>query len=200
MTLNTQGYFNALRSYLNMNYYAVTQSTDKIILKEKIFVQGSLKLKEIKVLLKLKGDVFAIKLDKLNKKGNLEPLFHFLDDNGKPWSKRCDFVLFQFQRKINVYCIEFKYKTLPIEGIINQLDASSAWCQSLHSTIKNYTNKYKKLHLTKYVFSCHPDPGKYLDDSGKYLLRDHSIRHYLYNEVNGLNIEDLENSNVDEIK
>lgn len=201
MALNLQGYFNSLRSYLNMAYYAVKPTNGAIVLKEKIFLPDSTKKKEIKVSLPFKGDVFAIKLDKKNKKGNCAPLFHFLDDTGKPWSKRCDFVAFQhYKRKIQVYCIEFKYQTLPVQSIINQLNASVAWCESLHSTIKNYTTKKRKLNLTKFVFSYHPDPDKYLDDDGKYLQRDHSIRHYLYDDVNGTNLEDLENSNVEEIR
>lgn len=201
MALNSQGYFNSLRSYLNMAYYAVNQANDAIVLKEKIYVPGSTKKKEIKVSLSFKGEAFGIKLDKKNDKGNSYPLFHFLDDNGKPWSKRCDFVIFQhYNRKIQVYCIEFKYETLSVESIINQLNASVCWCQSLHSTIKNYTTKKKKLNLTKFVFSFHPDPDKYLDDAGKYLQRDYSIRHYSYDDVNGMNLEDLENSNVEEIR
>ena len=184
-----------------MAYYAVSQTNDAMVLKEKIYLPGSTQKAEIKVSLPFKGEGFAIKLDKKNKKGNSDPLFHFLNDNGKPWSKRCDFVVFQhYNRQIQVYCIEFKYQTLPVESVINQLNASVAWCQSLHSTIKNYTAKKRKLNLKKFVFSDHPDPEKYLDDEGKYLQRDHSIRHYLYDEVDGISLQDLENSNVEEIR
>ena len=35
----------------------------------------------------------------LRKKKTKPPLFHFLDDNAKPWSKRCDFVVFWCHRR-----------------------------------------------------------------------------------------------------
>jgi len=34
----------------------------------------------------------------------------------------------------------------------------------------------------------------------KYLLRDHSICHYLYDDVNGMSLEALEHSNLEEAK
>ena len=57
----------------------------------------------------------------------------------------------------------------------------------------------KRLHLTKFVLSCHPNPAAYLDREGKYLQRDHSIRHYLYPDIDGLSLDDLENTNVETI-
>ena len=105
-----------------------------------------------------------------------------------------------FNRKIKVYCIEFKYETLSVENIIAQLNASLAWCQTLNNTIQNYINKKRTLYLTKYVISCHNEPGPYLDRELKYLARDHSIRHYLYDDIDGMNLEELDNSNVDEIR
>ncbi len=201
MPLTTQGYFNALKSYLDVEQYLVSQLDDTITLKEKIHVQGHSKKKEIKVRLKFMGDAFVIKLDAVNKQGNSDPLFHFLDDNGRPWSKRCDFVAFQhYNRNIRVYCIEFKYETLDAESIINQLKASVAWCQTLNHIAKNYTHQSKCLKLTKYVFSRHPDPADYLDGNGKYLRRDHTIRHYQYADVDGMHLEALENENVEEIR
>ena len=53
------------------------------------------------------------------------------------------------------------------------------------------------MHLTKYVFSCHENPEPYLDEENKYLLRDHSIRHYHYRDVNGMSLIDLDNDNVE---
>ncbi len=195
MPLSIQGYFNGLRSYLNADYF-IPVIGNEIILKEKIHVPGSSKKKEISVALQFRGDVFAIKLD-----GKNDPLFHFLDDNGKPWSKRCDFVIFQLYRKrIFVYCIEFKHGSLDAESIIAQLTASQAWCQSLLHTVGNYQNERKKLWLKKYVFSNHANPAAYLDAQGKYLTRDHSIRHYQYADVDRMQLEDLENVNIEELR
>jgi len=198
MAVTAQAYFTCLKSYLNLDYYAIQPNLkNELKLSEKIStVDGK---KELNVLLSFRGDAFAIKLDKEVKKGQHLPLFHFLDDTGRPWSKRCDFVVFHLNRTIRIYCIEFKYKTLPVETIMNQLKSSTSWCHSLFATIKNYTNKKRRLYLTKYVLSCHPNPAAFLDPTGKYLQREPSIRHYLYNEVIGMQMEDLENASVEHI-
>jgi hypothetical protein len=200
MPLNAQGYFNALRSYLNTADYEVTKTDGgRIVLKEKVFVAGSPKPVEYRVRLSVPGEALVINLDKkVNRSTNQSvPLFHFLDDNAKPWSKRCDFVVFHRMReRINVHCIKFKSGSLP-DGLVEQLEASEAWCRALHSTIKHYTGDAKRLHLTKFVLSCHPNPAAYLDPAGKYLQRDHSIRHYLYSEIDGLSLDALDNTNVE---
>jgi protoheme ferro-lyase len=102
------------------------------------------------------------------------------------------------QERINVHCFEFKSGSFP-EGLVDQLTASEAWCRALHSTIKHYTGAAKRLHLTKFVLSCHSNPAAYLDASGKYLLRDHCIRHYLYQDIDGLALTALDNTNVEAI-
>ncbi len=200
MPISTQGYFNALRSFLNTSYYGIVQAeAGKVVLKEKLFVHGERKPIEQKVKLSVPGEAIAVNLDKKNSKGNTEPLFHFLDDNGKPWSKRCDFVVFHRHReKVHAYLFEFKSGSFP-EGLVDQLEASEAWCRSLHSIIKLYTGKAKRLYLTKYVLSSHANPQAYLDSSGKYLKREHSIRHYLYTEIDGMALDALENTNVEVI-
>jgi len=197
MTINAQGYFNALRSYLNTGYYEVIQvESDRIVLKENIFLPDH-KRQEIKVRLTVPGEALVIKLDKKNPRGNSDPLFHFLDDNGKPWSKRCDFIIFHLHRnQVSALCFEFKWTTLP-DALIDQLKSSESWCRALHSIIKHYTTKAKRLHLTKYVLSNHPNPAPYLDSAGKYLQRDHSIRHYHYKDIDGLSLTGLENTNVE---
>lgn len=78
----------------------------------------------------------------------------------------------------------------------DQLKAGEIWCQALHSIIKLYTSKSKRLHLTKYVLFCHPNPAACLDAEGKYLLRDQTIRHYHYDVIDGMSLGDLENTNV----
>jgi hypothetical protein len=197
MPINAQGYFNALRSYLNTAHYEVTEvDTGRVVMKEKIYLPGSLSPTTQRVRLGVPGEALVINLDKKNRNGNSDPLFHFLNDNAKPWSKRCDFVVFHLHRdRLSAFCLEFKSATFP-EGLVDQLDASEAWCRALHCIIKLYTGKARRLHLTKYVLSCHPNPAPYLDAAGKYLQRDHSIRHYLYNDIDGLALDALENTNI----
>ena len=202
MPLNAQGYFNALRSYLNTAHYEVTETDGgRIVLKDKIYPPGSQTAIEQKVRLVVTGEAIVINLDKkISRNSNQShPLFHFLDDNAKPWSKRCDFVVFhRLRERINVHCLEFKSGTFP-DSLVDQLEASENWCRALHSTIKHYTGDAKRLHLTKFVLSCHPNPAAYLDPAGKYLQRDHSIRHYLYQDIDGLFLDALDNTNVESI-
>lgn len=194
MSLNAQGYYSQLRSHLNMGHYAIEpKSAGLLELKEKIDGQA----KPQKVELKFQGNAFAIKLDK-----GTDPLFHFLDNNGKPWSKRCDFVVFHcYKNNINVYCIEFKAAStfIPVDKIIWQLSASACWCRSLNNTIKNYTKTSKRLRLTKYAFTNCTNPAPDLEATGKYLKKDPSIRHYAFTAADGMNLADLENTSIEMI-
>lgn len=200
MALNAQGYFNCLKSYLNTNYYGEPQaSSSEVVLKEKVFGQSGSKPIEYKVTLKAAGDVLVVKLD-AKKNGSSLPLFHFLDDTAKPWSKRCDYVVFNLRKnRLYVYCLEFKSETIP-QDVPDQLNASVDWLKALHATINAYTTKRSVIQATKYVLSNHPDPTPYLDDDGKYLKRDHTIRHYRYADLNGKALTDLENSNIENIR
>jgi hypothetical protein len=198
MALTAQGYFNALRSYLNAAHYAVTETDGgRIVLKEKIYAPNSTSPVEQRVRLSVPGEALVINLDRKNRNGNSDPLFHFLDDTAKPWSKRCDFVIFhRYRERLSAFCIEFKSSTLP-DSLVDQLTASEAWCRTMHSIIKHYTGKARRIHLTKYVLSCSPNADRYLDAEGKYLQRDHSIRHYLYQNIDGLSLDALDNTNVE---
>ena len=202
MAINAQGYFNALRSYLNTSHYEVTETdAGKIVLKDEIYQPGLPNPVIQKVRLIVTGEALVINLDKkISKKKNQSlPLFHFLDDNAKPWSKRCDFVIFQRNgERLSVACIEFKSASLP-DSLVDQLKSSEAWCRTLCGIIKLYTGKSKRVHLTKYVLSCHPNAAPFLDSDGKYLQRDPSIRHYLYKDIDGLSLDALDNTNVERI-
>jgi len=200
MALTATGYFNCLKSYLNTHHYGEQQvSPDEIVLKEKIFGQSGTKPKEYRVTLKTSGEVLVIKLD-TKKNGSTVPLFHFLDDNAKPWSKRCDFVVFNLLKsRLSVYCLEFKSESIP-HDVKDQLKASVDWIKALHSTVNAYTGNKFRMNVTKYVLSDHADPSPYLDSDRKYLQRDHTIRHYRYMEINGAALADLENSNVEVIR
>lgn len=199
MAVNAEGYFNGLAVYLNQKNYGIKSvSSEKITLKEKIYFATTERTQ--KVTFKLSDDVIAIKLDVKKQKGESQSLFDFLDNTGKPWSKRCDFVIFQRNKnKIFVYCIEFKSDKIPGDAI-DQLMATTAWVQSLHGIIKAYTSKKIQLNVKKFVFSSCPNTAPHLDATGKYLNRDHSIRHYLYSELIGLNLAELENSNIEIIR
>lgn len=200
MAINAQGYFNALRSYLNTGHYGVKETDGgRIVLKEKIYKQGSQVAVEQKVRLSVSGEALVINLDKKKPNGNSDPLFHFLDDTAKPWSKRCDYVVFhRVRERLSIHCIEFKSATFP-DSLVDQLKSSEAWCRALHGIIKLYTGKAKRAHLTKYVLSCHANPAPFLDTDGKYLQRDHSIRHYLYQDIDGMALDALDNTNVETI-
>lgn len=201
MALNAQGYFNCLKSYLNTNHYGEPQaSSNEVVLKEKVFGQSGTKPIEYKVSLQTTGETLVIKLDAKNKKGSSLPLFHFLDDTAKPWSKRCDFVVFNLRKsKLYVYCLEFKSESIP-QDVSDQLKASVDWLKALHATINAYTTKRSVIQATKYVLSNHPDPTPYLDSDGKYLQRDHTIRHYRYADLAGMALTDLENSNIEVVR
>lgn len=200
MALTAQGYFNCLKSYLNTNHYGEPQhKNNEISLSEKIFGPSGSTPIEYKVSFKTAGDVLVIKLD-AKKKGNSLPLFHFLDDNAKPWSKRCDFVVFNLRKnKLFVYCLEFKSEGIP-HDVKDQLKASVDWLKALHATLNAYTGHKFRLNVTKYVLSAHKNPDAYLDGEKKYLVRDHTIRHYLYSDINGMLLSELDNNNIEIIR
>ena len=181
--------------FLTPRDYEVTKRDNgRIVLEEKIYLKGNVERRQ-KVYLGFSGDVIAIRLDRKKRGGannGSDPLFHFFDDIAKPWSKRCDFVIFQhFNKKISVYCIEFKSSTLP-EGLVDQLKASEAWCKAVHSIINLYTGEKKRLHLKKFVFSCMDDPSRFVDGDG-YIIRNHNIKHYHYDDLSSITLEELEN-------
>lgn len=196
MGLDAQGYFQHLKSYLNTDYYAIQPNLNGVLkLKEKIYTTDG--EKEIELPLKVdKGEAFAIKLDtkvslksgksRMENKNDHQPLFHFLDDQGKPWSKRCDFIIFhRYRRDVKAYCFEFKYKSLPSDSVVAQLSASELWCKALQSTIKIYTSHKKTIKLSKFALTyCDEEKAAtYLDEENTFLSRDPSIRHYHYNDI-----------------
>ena len=209
MAITPQSYFAALRDYLNTDGYEVNEVEDeKIVINDDVYWPGSKQPKKQRVKLVVPGEAIVINLDakftregKRSRKGKgaSRPFFHFLDDESKPWAKRCDFIIFHLHRnRISALCIEFKSASFP-ESLVDQMNASTAWCRSLHSIIKHYTGKIKRVHITKYVLSCHEIPERFLCDDGKYLKKDHTIRHYHYNEVDGMSLDALENTHVETI-
>ena len=198
MPFSTSAYFKSLQEFLNLRHYGVGgKAHDKLTLKERPDLNNQ--KKEQVVTLGFQGEAFAIKLDKEERKGVFLPLFHFLRDEAQPWARRCDFVVFHYhQNKIQVSCIEFKSGKLP-ELLPEQLKSSVAWCKSLQSTIKHYTTLHETLYVAKYVFSELNNMAQ-LNETGEYVKRDPTIRHYFYKDINGKNLENLENHYIDEIK
>ena len=93
MVLNAQGYFNCLKSYLNINHYGEPQASgSEVVLREKVFGQSGSKPIEYKVSLQTTGETLVVKLD-TKKNGSTLPLFHFLDDTKKPSSTISDFLV-----------------------------------------------------------------------------------------------------------
>lgn len=200
MELNAQGYLNFLRLHLNIKDYEKSPvKSGEIALREKVFGKTGDKPKEYRVKLKVTGDVLVVKLD-AKVRGKSLPLFHFLEDNGKPWSKRCDFVIFNAAGDdLFVYCLEFKSESIP-HDVQYQLKASADWLRSLHAIVRSYTTKTTVMRLTKYVVSNTVNLQGLLDAQEKFLQRDHTIRHYRYADLNGMALADLDNSNIEVIR
>lgn len=201
-------YFDRLQSYLNFELYGVNEKDkDKeITLKELVYTEDGETTHKIK--LKYSGKVFAIKLDadirvnmSKDKKNILLPLFSFLDNRDRKWSKRCDFVVFNYDnKKIKVFLFEFKTKDIKALKTSEQLEAGKNWCRSLVKTVKAYTTYSSTLHLTKYVLTTNENPADKLDASNEYLEKHPTIRHYNYSEINGMHLDDLDDSQTEIIK
>ncbi len=195
MTLDATSYFDHIQAYISDEYIVSDGGGGEIVLKEKYFREGETKKTTRTVELPFKGKAFAIKLDGMN-----HPLFHFLDDNGKEWSKRCDFVVFQcYNRRVSGYLIEFKTKSLDATSIISQLKSGLHWCACLRKVVQQYTGDSKPLKLKKFVFTENNKPDAYLDADNKYLARDPSVRHYHYDDLVGIGLDDLENASVNTV-
>ncbi|WP_155986105.1 hypothetical protein [Thioalkalivibrio sp. AKL10] len=205
MAINLHGYFEHLRSYLADDYIVDCGEGGTLTIKEKYYPEGSGSPKIMKIQFSFTGEAFAINLDKKVKKSKgkgecSQALFAFLDDNGKPWSKKCDYVIFhRLPRHIYVYCIELKSKGINVDTISGQLNAGVSWVKSLKKIIETYSGHRKQIKVQKFVFSSNRNPVAYLGPEGKYLARDPSVRFYHYDDVKGVALEEFENSSVDTV-
>lgn len=203
MTLAAGTYFEHLKAYVNRDYVIDDGADGKVILTEKYFRPEDVKPQARKIELLVPGVGMAFKLDHDDfetAKRKIKPaLFHFLDDNAKPWSKRCDFVVFYVNgRAFHADCIEFKSKSLTAEKIVPQLKAGMCWVASLKRTIEHYTGDLRKIRLRKFVFAENMNPDPYIDGN-RQLNADPSIRYYHFDEVHGQSITDLQNTSEQEI-
>ncbi|MBN9339576.1 MAG: hypothetical protein J0H52_05790 [Comamonadaceae bacterium] len=203
MTLDASTYFGHLRAYVNDRYVVDEGRSGHVVLTEKYFPSTGTRAKTRRIRLLLPGQGLAFKLDhdqvELQRKKSKPPLFHFLDDNAKPWSKRCDFVIFYTkERAFHADCIEFKSKSLTAEKIVPQLRAGACWVRSLKQTIEHYTGDSRRIRLRKFVFGENDNPHAYLD-ANLQLNADPSIRYYHFDEVNGLSLAALQNTSAQDI-
>ncbi len=203
MSLDAATYFQHLKAYVNRDYVVSDGVGGKVVLKEKYFRPEDIKPQERKITLLLPGLGIAFKLDnddfEKSKKKEKPPLFHFLDDTSKPWSKRCDFVVFYVnERNLYADCIEFKSRSLATEKIVPQLKAGVCWVNSLKRTIESYTGDKRRLRIRKFVFAENTNPEAYLDGN-RQLIADPSIRYYHFDEVEGLPLTSLLNVSVQEL-
>jgi len=203
MTLEASTYFEHLKAYVNDKYVMHDGAQGKVVLTEKYFLPEDTKPKRRSIELLLPGAGLAFKLDQDDfeafRKKSKPPLFHFLDDTAKPWSKRCDFVVFYVNRRaFHADCIEFKSKSLTADKIVPQLKAGMCWVNSLKRTIEYYTSDTRKIRLRKFVFAENDNPDAYLDPN-RQLNADPSIRYYHFDEVDGQPLAEFRNTSVQEI-
>lgn len=203
MILAAGAYFEHLKAYVNGKYIVHDGAGGKVVLTEKYFRPEDTRKQVRRVELLLPGTGMAFKLDQddilVAGRKTKPPLFHFLDDNAKPWAKRCDFVVFYVnQRALHADCIELKSKSLAADQIVPQLMAGAAWVRSLKRTIENYTTYSRTIRLRKFVFADNDNPGAYVD-ANRQLNADPSIRYYHFDDVNGQPIAGLSNTSVQEV-
>ena len=198
MSLDAKTYFNHLKAYVNDEYIVHKGIGGEVVLKEKYFLEKSRKAKTRELRLFLPGPGLVFKLD-FDKKKIKPPLFHFLDDTAKPWSKRCDFVIFYVkQRMFCADCIEFKSGSIAGNTVKEQLQAGTCWVRSLKRTIEHYTKYTRRIHVRKFLFGDRIDTGAYLN-SDRQLNADPSIRYYHFDEVRGQHLDRLQNASHEEI-
>ena len=204
MTLDAPTYFAHLRAYVNDKYVMHNGDGGQVVLQEKYFPPPpAMQAETRKLLLLLPGPGLTFKLDhdefQLRRNRSKPPLFHFLDDNAKPWSKRCDFVIFYVNhRAFCADCIEFKSGSIAGSAVREQLRAGVCWVRSLKRTIEHYTADTRKILVRKFLFGDKEDADAYLD-SDRQLNADPSIRYYHFDEVQGQPLANLQKTSVQEI-
>ncbi len=204
MPLTAEAYFEHVKACLHAEFLQDGGEKPTLTLKERM--EGGSVVREVSF--PFEGQAFSVNLDlPLPAKRKGEPakrepirLFRFLDDEAKPWAKKCDFIVFhRLPVGIYAYLIEFKSNGIDAVGIKAQLDASVNWLRALKRIVEYYFGHDCPIAVQKFVFSTNTNPKQYLDAAGKYLKADPTIRFYHYDALNGLTLGDLENTMVDEI-
>jgi hypothetical protein len=199
MALNAEGYFSHIKACISPAYICDAGEGEAISIREKVYgVDGKPKTRKIDFA--FTGRAFAVHLDLKTDKGQCPPLFRFLDDEAKPWAKRCDFVIFhQAATAVYAYLIECKSNSIAGADIREQLDAGMNWLWTLKKVIENYYGHQRTIKAQRFVFSTNSNPAAYLDAQGKYLKSDPAIRFYHYDQLAGLSLGELENSQIESV-
>lgn len=203
MSLPASTYFEHLKAYVNSEYVMHDGTGGTVILTEKYFRTEDIKPQTRVIELALPGAGLAFKLDhddfEIGQKKHKPALFHFLNDTAKPWSKRCDFVIFYVNRQaFHADCIEFKSKSLTSSKIVPQLNAGVCWVRSLKRTVEHYTGDSRRIRIRKFVFAENEKPDDYLD-ANRQLNADPSVRYYHFDEVHGRSLAALQNTSVQDV-
>ena len=203
MTLDARTYFGHRSAYVNDRYVVDDGAGGDVVLREKYFTATSTRSSTRKIRLLWPGPGLAFKLDhdqvKSQRRKSKPPLFHFLDDTAKPWSRRCDFVVFFVNgRAFHADCIEFKSKSLSHEKFVPQLRAGMSWVKAFKQTIEHYTGDKRRIRMRKFVFAENGNPDPYID-ANRQLNADPSVRYYHLDEVQGQPLADLQNTSMQEI-
>ncbi len=203
MALTTDAYFGHIKACIHPDYLQDRGDNETLTLKER---QDGKVVQEVSF--PFEGHAFSVNLDlplPPRRKGEPEKrdaprLFRFLDDDAKPWARKCDFVVFhRMPTGIFAYLIEFKSNGIDQAAIKAQLDAGANWLKSMKRVVEHYFGHNHSLFVQKFVFSSNTNPGAYLDAQGKYLRSDPAIRFYHYDHLKELALGDLENNMADEI-
>ena len=195
-------FFELIKSCVTSTYLRANNldaSRERVNLNEKVEYPDGRRVKRT-VRLFFEGEAFTVKLDYTNS-GSCPPLYHFLrEDQPKPWAKRCDFIVFhRLPSAIYCYLFEFKSDAPDIVGAARQLEAGLAWLKSLHRILHHYTDETFPIVAQKFLLTSKREPDAIVDETGKYLIHDTTIRHYHYQELEGMDLADLENRNAVEL-
>jgi len=191
-------FFELMRNAITGQYIRVNDrstSRERINLRERVRLEDG-KRKEYTVRMPFEGEAFTVKLDVNG--GSNPPLYHFLMENdGRKWAKRCDFVVFhRLPTAIYCYLFEFKSNYIDAVDIATQLDSGICWLRSFQRILHHYTSETFPIAAQKFALTSNRDPSAFVDGSGKYLSHDPTIRLYHYQELADLNLADLENRHV----
>lgn len=202
MAISSQDYFLRLKDWLNKDHYISFGHPATPSPGNNSNVQCQLELIETlpnatgrkpkignTATLHYRGDAFAVNLDLDEPGRQRQNLFHFFNNSGA-WTKRCDFVVFHFFRKINVYCIEFKSDKIDQKHISDQLNRGRDWVASMQAALYFYEKEKRPFYLSRYIFTTNVNPSGFVNSSG-FLTVDSKVKLWRYEEVKNLDLQSL---------
>ena len=203
MSISTKDYFAKLQEWLNYEHYVSVGHAIPTPKGSRVKDWGEVSLVETipksrgskpdvghQVKLIYRGDAFIVELDRQDPKKGRPALFHFLNSTGS-WTKRCDFVVFHlFQRKIHVYCIEFKNNSIDQNHISDQLNRGRDWVASMQAALHFYEKEKRPLHLSRFVFTSNSNPQGFVNGVG-FLTSDAKVKLWRYVDAEGVALQNL---------